>query len=268
LASGLRLCRELVRTGRHLYRADNPRKVQLTTAAPRTLLQCVFLILAGRVIAGPGGDGYALTGAIAYVATGRTIIYVSDVTMNDRFFDTYYRLQAGRVRPWIVYVLRLPPYIASGFLATLLALAICGPALGLWRQSVDLLPMLPVYLLMACTCAAFGLAIASLAITQFAEILVGNVTSFLILATARIVAPETGSAHWLADLGAVLPLQHGLAAIRAYLAGRPWGGQLLLEVIVGGCWLLIAIGVLQFQDRRARGARPLWRLRPAQRTMG
>jgi ABC-2 type transport system permease protein len=258
-----------VRTGRRLYRADNPVRVQLTTAWPRAVLQGIFLVLAGRVIGGRAGEPYALAGAAAFLATSRTIVFAGDIVLTDRLADTYGRLQGGVLRPWLVWLLRLPPYIASGFLSSVLALAVCGPVLGLAGQSARLAPMLPLYLLTACTSAAFGLAVSALAVgSQAADILLGNLASFLVLACSGIVAPDTGSARWLAGIGGVLPVTHGLAAIRALLAGRPWGGQAWLEAAAGAAWALLGIAALSAADRRARGAALLPRRRDRARRAG
>jgi ABC-2 type transport system permease protein len=253
---------ETVRNGRRLYRADSPVRVQLTTAAPRAVLQGIFLVLAGRVIGGRAGEPYALAGAAAFLATSRTIVYVGDIVLTDRLSETYYRLQGGVLPPWLVCLLRLPPYIASGFISSLLALAVCGPLLGLSAQSARLLPLLPLYLLTACTTAAFGLAVSALAVgRQTADILLGNLASFLILACSRVVAPDAGAARWLADAGTVLPVTHGLQAVRAQLAGQAWAGQAGLEAAVGAAWVVLAIVLLAVQDRRARGGPALPRPR-------
>jgi ABC-type multidrug transport system permease subunit len=250
-------CREAVRTGRLLYRADNPARVQLTTAAPRAILQSIFFTLAGRVIAGPAGAAYAFTGCVAYAATARTIVFTCDIPMTDKWADSYYRLQAGTVAPWVVYLCRALPYAASGIASSMVVLAVCGPLLGLGRQAVSLLPLLPLFVLTACTSTAFGLAVAGLAVAGLArsgqaDVLFGNLAAYLVLACAGVVVPATGRGRWLADIGYVLPLEHGLAAVHAHLGHRPWLGQALLEGLIGLCWIAVAVAVLWSQDRRLR----------------
>jgi ABC-2 type transporter len=243
--------REAVRTGWLLYRADNPARVEFTTDAPRVILQCIFFTLAGRLVSGPSGAAYAFAGCVAYAACTRTIIYCCDVPMTDKWAQTYYRLQVGAVRPWAVYLCRALPYAVSGILSSALVLAVGGPILGLSHESVRLLPLLPVYALTACTTTAFGLAVAGLAVGRSADVLLGNLAAYFLLATAGVVAPVTAGTRWLADLGYLFPLQHGLIAIHAQLAGRPWGGQVALEAGLGACWTGIAVLVMRTRDAAA-----------------
>jgi hypothetical protein len=245
--------REAIRNGRLLYRTEYPIGIQLTTAAPRVLLQCIFFTLAGRALFGRTGGEYTFVGIAAFAACTKTVVLTSDIPWTDTMSDTYYRLQAGSLRPWAIYLCRIFPYIASGFLSTLLVLAVGGPILGLTSQSISLLPLTPLYLLTAATSAAFGLTLAGLSVGQNSNILLGNLGSYLILATAGIVVPYTHATRWLSYVGSVLPIQHGLAAIRAQLAGRPWGGQAALEALTGVCWIVLAVLVLWIRDRRQRG---------------
>jgi hypothetical protein len=245
--------REAIRTGWLLYQADNPVQVEFTTAAPRVILQCIFFTLAGRLLSGRSGAEYAFTGCVAYAACTRTITYSCDIPMTDKWAETYYRLQVGTVRPWAVYLCRTLPYTVSGILSSALVLAVGGPILGMTHESILLFPLLPIYALTACTTTAFGLAVAGLAVGRSADVLLGNLAAYFILATAGVVAPVTSGAHWLAALGYLFPLQHGLAAIHAQLAGRPWGGQAALEAGIGACWTGIAVLILWTRDRGARG---------------
>lgn len=258
LRCAVRRYSEAIRTGRKLYRADNPLAVQVTTAAPRLVMQCIFLTLAGRVLSGRSGAIYAFTGSVAYAACSQTVIFVCDIPMTDIWCGTYFRLRIGAIRPAAIYLCRVPPYLASGFLFSLLVLTLVGPALGLTRTSLHLLPLLPVYAVIACSSAAFGLAIAALAAGGGHDVLLGNLATFAILGTAGVVTPYPPATHWLTRIGQFLPVSHGLAAIREHMAGHPSGGQAVLEALTGACWLVVSIIVLHIQDRRA-ARRPLVR---------
>jgi ABC-type multidrug transport system permease subunit len=179
--------------------------------------------------------------------------------MTDQWAETYYRLQVSTIRPWAVYLCRTLPYTVSGILSSALVLAVGGPILGMTHESVSLFPLLPIYALTACTTTAFGLAVAALAVGQSADVLLGNLAAYFILAAAGVVVPVTSGVHWLADLGYLFPLQHGLAAIHAHMAGRPWGGQAALEVGIGACWTGIAVLILWARDRGVRGSAALLR---------
>ncbi|GAA2234241.1 MULTISPECIES: ABC transporter permease [Kitasatospora] len=246
---------EAIRTGYLIYLADNPLKVQLTTTLPRLLLQGIFYTMLGRLVGGQSGAHFAFIGAIAFAACTDTVIGVCDVPMTDQWSGTYYRLQTGALPPGAVYLCRSLPYLTSGFLYSLLVLLVDGPVLGFAGSLGSLTAVLPLYLLTATTSTMFGLALAALAVGGSRDVLYGNLGSYFVLAASAIVSPLASKLRWLAVLGEVLPLGHGLKAIRAATAGSPWLVQLALEVLVGLGWLAVALLVVQARDRAARGRR-------------
>ena len=265
MAEHARRSLETIRTGYLIYLADNPPKVQLTTTLPRLLLQGMFYTMLGRLLGGQNGAHFAFTGVIAFAACTDTVIGVCDVPMTDQWSGTYYRLQTGAVPPGAVYLCRSLPYLTSGFLYSLLVLLVDGPLLGLAGSLGSLAAAIPVYLLTAATSTMFGLALAALAVGGSRDVLYGNLGSYFVLAASAVVAPVATRLHWLAALGDILPLSHGLKAIRAASAGSPWTEQAGLEALVGLGWLAVALLVVHARDRHARmpsNAGPLRRLRP------
>jgi ABC-2 type transport system permease protein len=79
----------------------------------------------------------------------------------------------------------------------------------------------------------------------------GGRTAYLILLTAGVFVPP-GRIPWVDALGQLMPLRHGLAAVRALLQGRPWQGELMLELVVGIGWAVAAWLIVRLQVRRAR----------------
>lgn len=220
--------------------------------APRVILQCVFLVMIGRVLSGTAGAQYGFVGCAAFATSSITIVGVCDVTVEDVLSGTYHQIQRGVLRPSTVYLCRVLPYIVDGVIASVLALALAGPILGMTRSALDLAPLLPLYLLTSVTSAMMGLAIAGLASIRSADVLLGNFATYIVLAAAGVVTPAPRSLAWLSAIGEILPLDHGLAAARASLAGRPWAGECVLECAVGFGWAALAISILQIRDGRAR----------------
>jgi ABC-2 type transporter len=238
--------------GRRMYLAAIPPKIALTTNIPRVLLQCVFFTLIGRGIRGEAGERYAFIGCVAFAAMTSTIVAVCDVPMEDKWCDTHYRIQRGVLPPALLYLCRVVPYLVEGMVMSVLVLVVLGPVLGLAGLSLRLLPLLPLYGLVAATTIMFGLAVAGLAVGRDADVLLGNLAIFGVLGTASVVAPLPSSARWLAIVGNLLPGRHGLQAIRAALAGLPWTTSALVELATGLGWLAVGLTVLTVMNVRAR----------------
>jgi hypothetical protein len=237
------------RLGRKLYLAHNPVRTSLSTTAPRIVLQCIFFSLVGGVVGGDVGKQYAFVGSVAFAAMASTLASVCDVPMEDTWNDTYFRIQGGVVSAAATYVCRALPYAIEGIALSLVALCAGGPILGLGRVTLSLLPLFPLYALLIVTSLMAGVAVAALAVASNADVLLGNLSAYVVLAVTGMITPVT---KWLAPLGYLLPTQHGLAAVRAALAGRPWAGDALLELTVGACWLVLAVWLLARAERRAR----------------
>jgi hypothetical protein len=66
-----------------------------------------------------------------------------------------------------------------------------------------------------------------LAVGRRADVLATNAVSFGILLAGGVFLP-TGRVPLIDALGSILPVHHGLLAVRAGLAGRPWSEELAL----------------------------------------
>ena len=124
-------------------------------------------------------------------------------------------------------------------------------AIGRWDMVLPLLSCAPIYLLIAMSSSAAGLAAASAALGRRADVVISNGFLYLIIATGGLFIP-LGKVPALDAIGSVLPGQHGVRAIRQLLAGEAWGLQVVLEVVVLLGWSIIAVMLLSVQLRRAR----------------
>lgn len=232
------------------FRAENPTWVIITAMLPRVALQSLFIALLAQVVAGTD-PSYALPGAIAVVITLSSAVAVMDVPLSDKWSGTFHRVRSGRLPVFLVFVLRSWPYVLLSMVFVLVATVVSVICFRTWALGVDLVIWSPMYVLMSATTCAAGLAGAALAAGRNADIIAGNLLSYLILLCGGVIV-RPGQLAWVEPIGAVLPITHGLAALRAGLAGRTWWAQALLEFVVGLAWLLAALLIVSFQARRAR----------------
>jgi ABC-type multidrug transport system permease subunit len=246
-------CWEMLRFGWREFLAHNPPRVIAVTTASRAVFQTLFFTLLGHLAGGTEQRRYAFVGATAVVMCIMTTVGIADVPALDKWQGTFWRLRSARVAPLTVFAIRALPYPTVGLALAILAILVTGPLAGLPRLTVDLLPLLPLYGLMAATSAVAGLAGGALAAGKRADVLVGNLLSYTILLTSGAFLPP-GRITWLDHIGQMLPMTHGLAAVRAALAGRPWAGLALAETAVGAGWAALAWAVVLLQVQRAKRA--------------
>jgi ABC-type multidrug transport system permease subunit len=240
-----------VRLGFLEHAAANPWRIVVTADWPRAVLQCFFFTLLGTVTGGPEGGRFAFVGSLAMIMTLDTIIGVADVPALDKWVGTFYRLQLSGASPAGIFALRSIPWVVRAVITMVSCLVIVGPATGNVDLSLSLVPVLPLFVLMAVTTAAAGLAAASPAIGRRADVVVTNGLTYLLIAAGGLLVPA-GRAPLLDVVGYVLPLRHGVFAIRDYLEGRPWLGEAALELLVGLGWALLAVWLYRRQSARAR----------------
>lgn len=232
------------------FRVASPFWIILVALMPRAVLQTLFFTMLGGVIGGPELKAYAFVGSLGLVLTLAGAVAVVEVPLTDVWSGTFYRLRSGRLRPFTVFALRALPYPLLGMFFAVASLVVVGPLTGQTRLTLDLLPWLPVYLLMSVTTIAAGMACAALAVGKRANVLVGNLLAFFVMLAGGVFLPA-GELTWVDHVGSALPVTHGLAAVRAGLAGQPWLPELLTEAAIGVGWLVLAWAVLAVQVRRA-----------------
>lgn len=229
-----------------------PPHIVVTTLLPRAVLQCLFFTVLGGVLGGAAGREFAYMGALAGILPLAGTVCVADVPAHDKWSGTFYRVRtAATMHPFTVFILRCAPYPVQGIVTVVLSMVIVAPLTGLTSLTVDLLPMLPVYMLMSLTTTAAGMAGAAFAIGRRADVFIGNLLQYLILLASGVFLPP-GRIGWVDAIGTVLPIRHGLAAVRAFLQGQPWQHLVLAEVAVGAGWLVAAWLVVHVLARRAR----------------
>lgn len=244
---------ETARLGYREHRAEEPWSITLTTRWPRALLQCLFFTMIGRVVGGEDGQAFTFVGSVAIIMPLFTMALIADTPMRDRWNATFYRIRGASLPVPLIYVIRCWPAVAEAAVAALTCIPIVGLVTGQMSLAVELLTLFPIYLLMAITSAAAGLAAASVALFGRGgnDIIVGNLGMYGLIAASGAIIPP-GRVAWLDIIGSVLPMRHGIEAIRHHLAGEPWLVDVLTEAVVGIGWLLIAIVLYSALTRRVR----------------
>jgi len=233
------------------YLAANPWRVITTTQWPLALAQCLFYTLLGDLADGPGDGSFAFAGSLGLVLALSTVGGIGALPGTEKWGGTFHRLHLSGLPPAVVFGLRSVPYVVNGFVTVILSMAVVGPVTGHGRVSLELAPALPILLLMTATSAAAGLAAASPAMGRRAEVVITNGLMYLLVVTSGLLIPA-GTAPLLDAVGTVLPLRHGVLAVRAVLDGRPWLAEVGLECVVGIGWAVLAHLLYRRQAARAR----------------
>ncbi|HVK20221.1 MAG TPA: ABC transporter permease [Actinokineospora sp.] len=230
---------------------EYPPKILALTAIPRVLLQSAFFVLLAGVVGGFAAEKFALIGVMGTTMTIFTVTSICDVPILEAQSATFYRHRVGIVSPFAALMCRGVPHAVAGMCAATLILSAVAPATGHSGLVTDLLAYFPIYLLMAVTCTIGGLTIGVLSSPSDNQVLASNLYGYLILILSGAVIPVERLGVF-GDLGMVLPMHHGVAAVRAALAQQPWAMAVLMEVAVGALWITLAWASVAYRVRLAR----------------
>ena len=232
-------------------RAINPWSIIWTTELPRAILQCIFFTVLGASAAHGTGSQFTYVGSLAMILLLYTVVEINDVPSEEKWQGTFFRLRLSQVGVLRIFGLRAVSSVLEASIAFVMCWALVGLVTGNLPTTLALIPALPIYLVIALTTSALGLATASLALGRRSDVVIVNGLVYLIIATGGVVVP-LGSFPALDAVGSLFPLQYGLLAARAMLDGHPWGWLLAREVVTGVVWAIVAAALFTAQVRRAR----------------
>jgi ABC-2 type transport system permease protein len=147
--------------------------------------------------------------------------------------------------------------LGSGVAASTIAFLTLPPLFGValpwpWAGFVPLM-----IFVVGLSCYCYGTCVAAFVLGFPSARWVALNLSYLVLMTfSGVNVPTSFWPDWVHALTSVLPMTHGLAAIRSFIAGGPVVGvlaELGLELGVGAAW--IAVAALGFERMVRRGRR-------------
>jgi ABC-2 type transport system permease protein len=227
-----------------------PPRIYAATTIPRAVLQVAFFGYLGYFAAGETGRRFAFVGAAAHIVVLATVIRGPDIVLDERVLGTLHRLRLGVLPLPMVMAVRWWIFALEGVVDAVVAILVVAPLLGEQDVVPRLLAAVPLLGLVAFSTSGLGLVVGAISLTQRADVLLTNLTSYLLLVLAGVTAPISVFGHVGEIFVRALPLTNGLLGIRAVLAGRPWLDDALLELATGAAWLALGLALVALQTRR------------------
>ncbi len=221
----------------------------------RLLCQAAFFALIGRFVGSALVMQYVLVGnAVALVCLESTIVVIS--LSGERRSGTLPLLAMAPVSHVPIYLGRGLHWVASGMASSLIAWLILPPVLGVplpWPRAAY---AIPVFAVVAASSYGYGCVLGSLALrVPGLQWLMLNLGYLSVMAFCGVNVPTSFWPTPIRIAANLLPLTHGLAAIRGILAGAPVAGvfaDIGLECLVAAGWFTCAVLLV---DRLVTGGR-------------
>lgn len=220
----------------------------------RILAQVMFFASIGWLLS-PNDTQYLLVGnAVAMMSVHS--LFATASTAWERRCGTLPLIVASPARPIVVLASRSLHWIAEGLVCSLGSLIIVGQLLGVGLPLARIVSAVPLLILVGCSTYALGLFLGALVLNRTdLRNVVSNAVTATMLAICGVNVPVQAFGPVAEMAAPLLPLTHGLAAIRAVLSGDSMGSiaaQALWEGAVGVAWFAAAVAVLHWMEWRAR----------------
>jgi ABC-2 type transport system permease protein len=192
----------------------------------------------------------------AIQASAMSAVFAGTMTIaNERNYQTLSPLLATPANRFAVFMGRSLPVLASGVLVSAWGF-LMGRLLIDFHPSLTSVPALAVVVVVSvASCTAFGLTIGSIGMRARDVFMSANIAYYLMWLLCGVNIPLSSLPGWLAQIGRLLPLTHGIAAAREIAAGESLGsvgGLVWTEVGVGAAWAAIAFGLVRWFELEGR----------------
>jgi ABC-2 type transport system permease protein len=240
----LRIVRWAAETGARDYASIYTWKSWLAGWYLRVLTQVIFFALIGRLLDSEDAVFYLLVGN-AIMLAAMTGIWSLNMVGWERNTGTLPLLVASPSSAVVVFASRGLYLAADGLLSSTAALFVAGPLFGLPLPWPRVLLILPLTALVALSAYSFGTCWGGV-LVRYREVnnVVVNGSILTVMALAGVNVPVAFYPEALEWVANVLPLTHGLQAVRDVLDGAPAADVLAgaaAEGAVGLGWLVVAL---------------------------
>jgi ABC-2 type transport system permease protein len=252
----------VIRSAAHLSLGDffgtYPPRLYFIAWIPRTLFQLAFFALVARFLGGPDFLSYVVVGTVAHsVYIGALLFTVSSVG-REQDAGTIPLLVAAPAQPVLVFLGRAAANFGNGLITSALTFALATVVLDLRLAPAQVASAVGILALMSVGVCGLGLVLGSVALrVDQHRNTIGNGAAIALTFLTGAYVPVEWLPGAIRPLSEVLPVTHGLRALRALTLGAPADVplELILEAGVGALgFALAAVSFAYFlRDARARG---------------
>ena len=219
------------------------------------IFQILFFAYLGRY-SRLQNDAFFVVGN-AIQASAMSAVFAGTMTIaNERSYQTLSPLLASPANRFAVFMGRSLPVLASGLIVSAWGF-LMGRLLLRFHPHLASIPSLAVVVVVSvASCTAFGLTIGSVGMRARDVFMSANIAYYLMWLLCGVNIPLDALPGWLAQIGRLMPLTHGIAAGREVAAGASLGsvsGLVWTEVGVGAAYAAVAFTLMrlfEFEGRR------------------
>lgn len=228
--------------------------IYIPTMLGHPLFQILFFSYLGRY-SRLQNDSFFVVGNAVQVS-GMAGIYASTMAIsNERQSQTLSPLLASPANRLALFAGRSLPVFANGLVVSAFGFGI-GWALLDFHPGAAAVPALALIVAVSVvSCTAFGFTLGSIGMRARDVFLIANLAYYFMWIFCGVNIPLASLPGWMAQIGRLMPLTHGIAAARRVAAGAPLGsvsGLVLTELGVAAVYGCVAYGLFRVFESEGR----------------
>jgi ABC-2 type transport system permease protein len=227
--------------------------IYIPTMLGSPMFQILFFAYVGR-FSGLENDAFFVVGNAVQACSMASIYGMTMTIANERYFGTLSPLLASPASRIALFLGRAAPLIANGLFVSIFGFVLGATLLDFDLTAASILPLLGVLLVTVVSCTAFGMMLGTVGLRARDVFFISNLTYFLMLLLCGVNVPLEALPDWLAAIGRMLPLTHGIAAARIVAGGSTDGvGSLLItEAAIGVVYAGLGYFLFRFFEKEGR----------------
>ena len=225
---------------------------------PTLVLTPIFQILLFSYIgraAGAHGDQFYVIGNAMQYASVPCLFAMTQTIADERFFQTLGPILISPAGRLPMFLGRALPVIANGLAVAAFSLFAGGLLLGVHLGASDWLRLAPVLLVATFSCTGLGLINAALGLRIRETAVLSNVFVGVLLIFCGANISPSDLPPWMAHVGSVLPLTHGIEAARSVADGASLHAVRALlakEATLGILYGVAGFGLIRWFELQSR----------------
>jgi ABC-2 type transport system permease protein len=261
MSTNIRLFWRGVRASWAIQLVDLTPSLYFGMRVPRIILQAIFFVILAKAAGGDELARYALIGNAVHVAVMYAVIFMDVVIEIEKWNDTLVYLIASPASWFPLLLGRSMTSYADAFLSTGIVFMVLIPMMSFQISLVNLFLSVPLILLTVASASTAGWLVGSIALPTRWGNLVSNMLGYFMILLCGINFPLTSLPAEVQAIGNLLPVTHGLLAIREVIDGASYAsvlpliGKEITAALVYGvlAWLVFAYRLWILRKRGSFG---------------
>lgn len=246
--TNLRLFWRGVRASWFMQLVDLSPSLYFGMQVPRILMQSMFFVFLAKAAGGDELARFALIGNAVYTAVFFAVISMDIVIELEKWNNTLVYLIASPSNWFPLFLGRSVASYCDSFINTIIVFAVLIPLLGLPIPFIRLLSSIPIILITVASASAIGWLLGSIALPTRWGNLASNMTGYAMMILCGINFPFENLPPVVQTIGKLIPVTHGLLAIRSIIDGMTYqsvlpliGKEIMIALVYSGlAWFMFA----------------------------